>query len=70
MEQNPSWEANRFAASQGIPRTLWKPNVHYRIHKCPHLSLSLAAQSSPYSHIQLPEIHLNIILPSTSGSPQ
>jgi hypothetical protein len=31
MEQSPSWEAKRFPASQGIPRTLWKPKVHYSI---------------------------------------
>ena len=35
MEQSPSWEANRFSASQEIPRILWDPNVHYRIYRCP-----------------------------------
>ena len=35
MEQSPSWEANWFSASQEIPRILWNPKVHYRIHKCP-----------------------------------
>jgi hypothetical protein len=34
MEQSPSWEANRFVASQEIPRGLLNPNVHYHIHNC------------------------------------
>jgi hypothetical protein len=35
MKHSPSWEANRFSASQEIPHILWNPNVHNRIHQCP-----------------------------------
>jgi hypothetical protein len=49
MEQSPSWEANRFAASQEIPHILLNQKIRYRIHRARHLSLSWASpiQSIP-----------------------
>jgi len=71
MEQSPSWEANWFAASQENPHILWNPKVHYCSHKCqPTVTIlsQLDPVHNPSSHLL--KIHLNIILPSTLGSPK
>jgi hypothetical protein len=71
MEQSPSWEAKRFATSQEIPRMLWNPKVHCRIHKCPQPDsiLNNPIQSIPphltsWRYILILSSHLHLGLPS------
>ena len=62
MGQSPSWGANRFSASQEIPRILWNTKVHDRIRKCPQTVRILSQLDPVYApHSSFLYIDLNVI---------
>jgi hypothetical protein len=67
MWQNPSWEANRFLASQGIPHILWNPKVHYSVYRNPP-SILILSQINPV-HVIHPTSWLSILILSSHLRP-
>jgi hypothetical protein len=65
MEQSPSWEANRFSASQEISHIFWNPKVHFHSDKCPPpVSIqSISPHPTCWRSILILSSHLRVGLP-------
>jgi hypothetical protein len=63
-QHSPSWEANRFAATEEIPRIFMEPEISLPHSQVPATCL-YTEPSQPYYFLK---IYLNIILPSSPGS--
>jgi len=70
-EQSPSWEANRYSASQEIPHIWWNPVVYYRIYKIPppvpivsHINTVSAHRHTSWTCILILSSHLSLGLSS------
>jgi hypothetical protein len=62
MEQSPSWEAKTPWATQEIPRILWNPKVHNRLHKSsPPVHILSHIDPVHASPSNLSQVHFNII---------
>jgi hypothetical protein len=68
MEQTPSWESNRFSASQKIPQIVWNSEFHYRVHKSPPPVPTLKHINAVYGRIALHKYLFNITLTSMPRS--
>jgi hypothetical protein len=60
IEQSPSWDANRYSASQESPCVLWNLKVHYHIHDRPPL-FPILSQTDP-AHAPHPTSQRSILM--------